>query len=126
MRVSPVPPRESLALLDLPPTMHHLLAVRLSYQFLINHHAIKVHSSRCHHMRKIYYFHFSLAAGRRTSRSLRNIQIQAVLTAEAGLDVSQVRPNKYVSRMTLVNLIQFPTQVHLIYNFSNLADGTTW
>ncbi|KAG7669294.1 hypothetical protein Ndes2526B_g05596 [Nannochloris sp. 'desiccata'] len=31
-------------------------------------------------------------AGRRTSRNLRNFQIQAVLTADAGLDVSQMAP----------------------------------
>jgi hypothetical protein len=43
---------------------------------------------------KLIITSFFSAAGRRTSRNLRNVQIQAVLTADAGLDVSQVRLEK--------------------------------
>jgi len=47
------------------------------------------------------------AAGRRTSRNHRNVQIQAVLTADAGLDVSQVRLGKdKFLEMSLVTFLE--------------------
>jgi hypothetical protein len=56
-----------------------------------------LHSSRCHHMFEIIIPPLlSFAAGRHTGRNLRNVQIQAVLTADAGLDVSKVRLQKAV------------------------------